>query len=83
MSHEAARPKLSGNGMLSPDNCGLTLIDPQPQILCDVSNFDRRPIINNNAAVVARPDWVVMPVLCGLARGWTNSYPVPLIERTK
>ena len=51
MSQEAGRPKLSEKGLLTPDNCVLTLIDLQPQMLFGVSNFDRQSIINNNVAL--------------------------------
>ena len=41
------RPKLSEKGLLTPDNCVVTLIDHQPQMLFGVANFDRQAIINN------------------------------------
>ena len=43
-----AQPKRSEKGLLTPDNCVVTLIDLQPQMLFGVSNFDRQSIINNN-----------------------------------
>ncbi len=52
MSENNGRTKLSEKGLLTPDNCVVTLIDLQPQMLFGVSNFDRQSIINNN---VARP----------------------------
>jgi hypothetical protein len=36
------RPKPSEEGLLTPDNCAVTLIDLQPQMLFGVSNFDRQ-----------------------------------------
>lgn len=42
------RPRLSEKGLLTPDNCVVTLIDLQPQMLFGVANFDRQTIINNN-----------------------------------
>jgi nicotinamidase-related amidase len=51
MVQDASRPKLSEKGLLTPDNCLLTLIDLQPQMLFGVSNFDRQTIINNNVAL--------------------------------
>ena len=51
MSQDPARPKLSEKGLLTPDNCVLTLIDLQPQMLFGVANFDRQGIINNNVAL--------------------------------
>src|SRR6202022_42401 len=43
--------KRSEKGLLTPDNCVLTLIDLQPQMLFGVANFDRQAIINNNVAL--------------------------------
>src|SRR5262245_37783069 len=48
MAQSNARFKRSEKGLLTPDNCVLTLIDLQPQMLFGVSNFDRQTIINNN-----------------------------------
>jgi nicotinamidase-related amidase len=42
------RPKLSEKGLLTPDNCVVTVIDLQPQMLFGVGNFDRQLVINNN-----------------------------------
>ncbi|MBK7406267.1 MAG: hydrolase [Phycisphaerales bacterium] len=42
------RPNLSEKGLLTPDNCVVTMIDLQPQMLFGVSNFDRQTVINNN-----------------------------------
>ena len=44
----AKRPKLSEKGLLTPDNCVVTIIDLQPQMLFGVANFDRQLVINNN-----------------------------------
>ncbi len=46
-----ARFKRSEKGLLTPDNCVVTLIDLQPQMLFGVANFDRQTIINNNMAL--------------------------------
>jgi nicotinamidase-related amidase len=45
------RAKRSEKGLLTPDNCVVTLIDFQPQMLFGVSNFDRQGIINNVVAL--------------------------------
>src|SRR3954467_6894779 len=45
------RFKRSEKGLLTPDNCVVTLIDLQPQMLFGVANFDRQTIINNNIAL--------------------------------
>jgi len=44
-------PKLSEKGLLTPDNCVVTMIDLQPQMLFGVCNFDRQDIINKNVAL--------------------------------
>src|ERR1700691_3314361 len=46
-----SKMKRSEKGLLTPDNCVVTLIDLQPQMLFGVSNFDRQAIINNNVAL--------------------------------
>src|SRR3954452_24930765 len=51
MSQDPVRPKLSEKGLLTPDNCVVTFIDLQPQMLFGVANFDRQAIINNNVAL--------------------------------
>jgi nicotinamidase-related amidase len=48
MAQNASRPKLSEKGLLTPDNCVVTIIDLQPQMLFGVANFDRQLVINNN-----------------------------------
>src|SRR5438034_691667 len=45
------RTKRSEKGLLTPDNCAVTFIDLQPQMLFGVANFDRQSIINNNVAL--------------------------------
>ena len=51
MAQNKGRPKLSEKGLLTPDNCAVTLIDFQPQMLFGVANFDRQTIINNVVAL--------------------------------
>jgi nicotinamidase-related amidase len=51
MAQANTRPKLSEKGLLTPDNCLVTLIDYQPQMLFGVANFDRQAIINNVVAL--------------------------------
>jgi nicotinamidase-related amidase len=41
-------PAHSEKGLLTPDNCVVTMIDLQPQMLFGVANFDRQAVINNN-----------------------------------
>jgi nicotinamidase-related amidase len=63
MSQDPSRPKLSEKGLLTPDNCLLTLIDLQPQMLFGVSNFDRQSIINNNVALAKAARVFGIPVV--------------------
>ena len=51
MAHNSGRTQRSEKGLLTPDNCVVTLIDLQPQMLFGVANFDRQAIINNNVAL--------------------------------
>ena len=51
MASKGKRAKRSEKGLLTPDNCVVTLIDLQPQMLFGVANFDRQAIINNNVAL--------------------------------
>ncbi len=39
------------HGLLTPDNCVVTLIDHQPQMLFGVANFDRQIVINNTVGL--------------------------------
>jgi len=47
--------KRSEKGLLTQDNCLVTLIDHQPQMLFGVSSFDRQSIINNTVAFAKAP----------------------------
>src|SRR5438046_2581767 len=58
-----SRPKLSEKGLLTPDNCVVTLIDLQPQMLFGVSNFDRQSVINNNVALAKAARVFGVPVV--------------------
>src|SRR6267154_5360591 len=58
-----ARFKRSEKGLLTPDNCVVTLIDLQPQMLFGVANFDRQAIINNNVALSKAARVFDMPVV--------------------
>jgi len=63
MSQQNARFKRSEKGLLTPDNCVVTLIDLQPQMLFGVANFDRQTIINNNVALAKAAKVFDLPVL--------------------
>jgi len=43
--------KRSEKGLLTPDNCVVTLIDHQPQMMFGVAGVDRQSIINNTVAL--------------------------------
>jgi nicotinamidase-related amidase len=43
--------KLSEKGLLTPDNCVVTIIDLQPQMIFGVGHGDRQMLINNNVAL--------------------------------
>src|SRR5467141_2665253 len=58
-----SRYKLSEKGLLTPDNCVVTLIDHQPQMLFGVANFDRQSIINNNVALAKATRVFDVPVV--------------------
>src|SRR5438477_6229820 len=63
MTQEKARAKRSEKGLLTPDNCVVTLIDLQPQMLFGVANFDRQSIINNNVALAKAARVFDLPVV--------------------
>jgi nicotinamidase-related amidase len=51
MPAKNGRTKRSEKGLLTPDNCVVTLIDHQPQMLFGVAGVDRQSIINNTVAL--------------------------------
>src|ERR1043165_4317554 len=59
----ATRAKRSEKGLLTPDNCVVTIIDLQPQMLFGVCNFDRQAIINNNVALAKAARVFGVPVV--------------------
>jgi nicotinamidase-related amidase len=63
MPQSTTRPTLSEKGLLTPDNCVVTMIDLQPQMLFGVSNFDRQSIINNNVALAKATRVFGVPVV--------------------
>ena len=63
MAQANARSKRSEKGLLTPDNCVVTLIDLQPQMLFGVANFDRQAIINNNVALAKAARVFDVPVV--------------------
>ena len=63
MSAKISRTKRSEKGLLTPDNCVVTLIDLQPQMLFGVANFDRQSIINNNVALAKAARVFGVPVV--------------------
>src|SRR2546426_2827428 len=63
MSQNNARTKRSEKGLLTPDNCVVTQIDLQPQMLFGVSNFDRQTVINNNLVLCKAARVFEVPVV--------------------
>src|SRR3954464_9402033 len=63
MFQQSGGPRRSEKGLLTPDNCVVTLIDLQPQMLFGVSNFDRQAIINNNVALAKAARVFGVPVV--------------------
>jgi len=55
--------KRSEKGLLTPDNCVVTLIDHQHQMLFGVSNFDRQSIVNNTVALAKASRVFDLPVV--------------------
>jgi nicotinamidase-related amidase len=53
----------SGKGLLTPDNCLVTMIDLQPQMLFGVGNFDRQAIVNNNMMLAKAAKLFGVPVV--------------------
>lgn len=49
--------------LLTPDNCVLTLIDHQPQMLFGVANFDRQTVINNTVGLAKAAKLFEVPVV--------------------
>jgi nicotinamidase-related amidase len=58
-----SRAKRSEKGLLTPDNCVVTLIDLQPQMLFGVANFDRQSIINANIALAKATKVFDVPIV--------------------
>ncbi len=63
MSNNSGRAKRSEKGLLTPDNCVVTIIDLQPQMLFGVANFDRQSIINNNLILTKAAKVFDVPVI--------------------
>ena len=63
MAQNTTGSKLSEKGLLTPDNCVVTLIDLQPQMLFGVTNFDRQSVINNNVLLAKAARVFNVPVV--------------------
>jgi len=63
VSQTSPRPALSENGLLTPDNCVVAMIDLQPQMLFGVGNFDRQTVVNNNVALAKAARVFDVPVV--------------------
>ncbi len=51
MQNKTKPRKLSEKGLLTPENCVVTMVDLQPQMLFGVGNFDRQNVINMNVVL--------------------------------
>src|SRR5271170_4704430 len=58
-----SKTKRTEKGLLTPDNCVVTLIDLQPQMLFGVSSYDRQSIINCNVALAKAAKVFGVPVV--------------------
>ena len=63
MAQQAKLAKRSEKGLLTPDNCVVTLIDLQPQMLFGVGSHDRQTIINNNLVLAKAAKVFGVPVV--------------------
>jgi len=63
MSPQSGHAKRSEKGLLTPDNCVVTIIDLQPQMLFGVGNFDRQSVINNNLVLAKAARVFNVPVV--------------------
>ena len=63
MPAKNGRTKRSEKGLLTPDNCVVTLIDHQPQMLFGVAGVDRQSIINNTVALAKASRVFDVPVV--------------------
>jgi nicotinamidase-related amidase len=75
------RAKRSEKGLLTPDNCVITLIDHQPQMLFGVGNFDRQTIINNTVAIAKAAKVFDVPVVLSTVE--TKSFSGNLLPQIK
>jgi nicotinamidase-related amidase len=55
--------KRSEKGLLTPDNCVVTFIDLQPQMLFGVGNFDRQTIIEKNVVLAKAARVFEVPIV--------------------
>lgn len=63
MVQQATLAKRSEKGLLTPDNCVVTLIDLQPQMLFGVGSHDRQTIVNNNLVLAKAAKVFGVPVV--------------------
>jgi nicotinamidase-related amidase len=63
MPDATKRPSLSEKGLLTPDNCVVTFIDLQPQMLFGVANFDRQAVVQLNVLLAKAARVFDVPVV--------------------
>jgi nicotinamidase-related amidase len=93
MRKSGSLKKRSEKGLLTPDNCVVTLVDLQPQMLFGVNGVDRQSVINSNEILAKAAKVFGVPVVLSTVETKSFSgelwpqvravYPdQPLIERT-
>jgi nicotinamidase-related amidase len=93
MRKSSSLKKRSEKGLLTPDNCVVTLVDLQPQMLFGVNGVDRQSVINSNEILAKAAKVFGVPVVLSTVETKSFSgeiwpqvravYPdQPLIERT-
>jgi nicotinamidase-related amidase len=63
MTQSPMHIKRSEKGLLTPDNCVVTMIDLQPQMLFGVQNFDRQAVVNNNVLLAKASRVFQIPIV--------------------
>ncbi len=71
----------SEKGLLTPDNCVVTFIDLQTQMLFGVANFDRQMVINNNVILAKASRVFGVPAVLSTVETKSFSGNVKLLRR--
>jgi nicotinamidase-related amidase len=65
--------KRSEKGLLTPDNCVVTMIDLQPQMLFGVGNFDRQTVVEKNMVLAKAARVFGVPIVTSTVASQTFS----------